>query len=308
MKNLKIMTLAVLVWGVSSCTNRDEVFEREQYKKVFALVSGSDNVLQKTHAFCELDTGYVVVSLGGTAETDRELVVSLAEDPSLIEQYNKTNYDVDYRKYIPALARRHYEIDPYRVTVPAGEVAGRLPIKIRPGGLSPDSSYFIPLRVDSYSAYEVNPDKNFVLYSVRIKNWWATAGGAAYSVTMKIKEGAGAEYGIPGTKTVHPLSANQLRIFPGNETYESDVVALYQSAIVLTVGEDDRVTITPYRYMQVTQKDDPDYPNIFKEEDDSFKTYKTFLLRYDYTGADGTVIEVREELRLEYNAKTDKRF
>ena len=46
------------------------------------------------------------------------------------------------------------------------------------------------------------------------------------------------------------------------------------------------------------------FPNIFKIEDDGFKTYKTFLLRYNYVSG-STVVEMKEELRLEFKEEDE---
>jgi hypothetical protein len=51
--------------------------------------------------------------------------------------------------------------------------------------------------------------------------------------------------------------------------------------------------------MQVEQIDgDTEFPNIFKVEDDGFKVYRTFLLRYSYKDGAATK-QMKEELRLE---------
>ena len=46
----------------------------------------------------------------------------------------------------------------------------KLPIEVRTEGLSPDSTYLIPLRIASCTPYEVNKDKSRVLYKVYIEN------------------------------------------------------------------------------------------------------------------------------------------
>ena len=48
--------------------------------------------------------------------------------------------------------------------VKAGDSRGVVPVTIHPEGLSPDSTYFIPLRIESYNDYEVNPKRNYLLY------------------------------------------------------------------------------------------------------------------------------------------------
>jgi len=293
--------MITLFLGVCSC-DRDEVFEKEQYKNVFALISESSNVSTKYHQLGKESTGYIAASCGGTNPTQKDIVISLVEDPSLIDNYNTTNYDVNITQYARPLPKDKYDIDSYQLIISAGEIGGRLPIRIRPDGLSPDSTYLVALRVDSYSTYEVNPDKNFVLYSVKIKNYWAQGNGSTiYSMKSKITEG-GATIEVPGTVTMAPLGKTRVRMMAGNETYEPDIAVFSKGAIVLDIDTiTGKVTISPYRTITVHQIDgDPDYPNLFKVEDDGYNTYKTFLLHYDYTYGNTTYI-VKEELRLEFD-------
>ncbi len=297
----------LLLLAFTAC-DRDEVFEREQYKNVFALISESDNVSRKYHKLGEESIGYVAASLGGTNPTTRDIVVTLVEDPSLLDDFNRTNYDTDVSKYGKPLPKDKYDIDSYQFTIPAGEINGRLPIRIRPDGLSPDTAYFISLRVDSHSSYEVNPDKSYVLYRVRTKNFWADASGNTnYSMRAKLRiAGSPSELEMPGTKVMHPLTKNSVRIMAGNETYESNTNVFNKFAIVLTVGDDNKVTISPYGNIEVGQVDgDKLFPNTFFIEDDGFKTYKTFLLRYNYKSGN-TIYEMKEELRMEFDADQEQ--
>jgi len=306
MKYADIGLIIVLFLGLSAC-NRDEVFEREQYKNVFALVSEDDNVFTKYLKLGEESTGYVAASCGGTNSTQKDIVVNLVEDESLIDDYNKTNFDVNISKYARPLPMDRYSIGSYQFTIPKGEVSGRLPISVSPDGLSPDSTYFIALKEDSHTTYEVNPDKNFVLYSVKVKNYWAQGNGnTIYTMRGKLREeGATTEIEMPGTKIMQPISKNKVRIIAGNETYESDIAVFNKAAIILEIGDDNKVTISPYKNIEVQQIDgDADFPNIFKVEDDGFKTYKTFLLKYSYKVA-STTYEIKEELRLEFDEEED---
>ena len=272
------------------------------------MISESDNVSRKYHKLGEESTGYVAASMGGTNPTEKDIVVNLVEDNSLIDAFNKTNYDVDVTKYVLPLPKDKYDIDSYQFTIPAGKISGRLPIRIRPDGLSPDSSYFIALRVESHSAYEVNPAKSFILYRVRTKNYWAQAdGNTIYNMRAKHRVlGSTSELEMPGTKIMHPVTSNKVRVMAGNESFVSDVNVFNKSAMLLEIGTDNKITITPYKNAAVTQVDgDKDFPNIFKVEDDGFKTYKTFLLRYNYKSGN-TTYEIKEELRMEFDEADEK--
>ena len=298
----KYAALAVVAALSVSCES-DEVFTREQYKNVFALVSDNDNVSAKFHDFGGESTGYIAASLGGTNATTVPIEVNLVEDPSLIDTYNQINFDTDVSKYGRPMPTDKYDIDSYSFTIPAGEISGRLPIRIRPDGLSPDSAYFIPLRVSSHSSYEVNPEKSYLLYQVRMKNYWARANGSTmYSMRARLRQyGSNFELQLPGTKIMHPISEREVRIMVGNETYASDVAVFNRAAIILRIGEDNKVTILPYKDVEILQiEGDPDYPNTFFVEDDGFKVYKTFLLHY-YFRMSGDVYEMKEELRMEFD-------
>lgn len=306
LQRITMILFVVSIPTLFSC-DRDEVFQKEQYKNVLALISESDNVSRKFHSLGKESVGYVAASVGGTNPTTKPIVVNLVEDPSYIDAFNKANYDLDKTKYARPLLKSKYDIDSYQFTVPTGEIGGRLPIRIRPDGLSPDTAYFVALRLETASAYEVNPDKSFVLYRVRIKNWWAMGdGSSSYNMSIKQREsGSTTEIQMPGRKIMHPLTVNQVRILAGNEIYESNVNVFNKFALVLTIGDDNKIVITPYKDVEVTQIDgDKEYPNIFKIEDDGFKTYKSFLLRYNYKSGN-KILEIKEELRLEYNEEEE---
>jgi hypothetical protein len=290
------------------------VFEKEQYKNVFALVSETDNVSPWVHDLRKTESeGYISTSLGGTNPSTADIRITLVEDVSLIDNYNNVAFDVNTSKYIRPLASSKYTIDNYTFTIPAGEVKASIPVKIRPAGLSPDSSYFIALRVDNYSAYEVNPEKDYILYRVQIKNWWCATGGTIYNQRGNIiaSGSTGNPVQVFGTKRLFPLTPTKVRLLAGteiNDNFNENVYNWY--SIVMNIGNDNRITLESYKNIEITQiNGDPDYPNRVVLEDDGFKTYKTFLLCYSYKSSSGTTYIMKEELRLEYKEDPkDPRF
>ncbi|MDR2385635.1 MAG: DUF1735 domain-containing protein [Tannerella sp.] len=304
--NINRYLFACILSCLFAC-ERDAVFEKEQYKNVFALVSEGDNVLPKLHDMEKNEsTGYISASMGGTNPTTRDVRIQLKEDPSLIEEYNVAMFDVDASSYHPHLPSDKYDVETLSLVIPAGEITGSIPIRIRPHGLSPDSSYFIAFKVVSFDTYEVNPEKNYVLYRIRTQNRWAVGDGSTnYTMRGRLQTDSSSEIQLPGTKIMAPISANQVRIIAGNELYESKIVTLRKGAIILEINPDYTVKIKPYANLDVSQIDgDSDFPNIFFVEDDGFKTCKTFLLHYRYN-FDGTEKIMKEELRLEFNKNTD---
>jgi hypothetical protein len=301
----------MLICGLFSC-DEQEVFQKEQYKNVFALVSGTDNVSDWIHDLRMSESeGYISASLGGTNPSTKDIRVTLVEDLSLIDDYNVVIFDVNTPRYIQPLASSKYTIDNYVFTIPAGEVKASIPVRIRPAGLSPDSSYFIALKVDSYSAYEVNPEKDYILYRVQVRNWWSATGGTIYNQRGTTQMSGLNPIQVFGTKRVFPLTPTRVRLLAGTELNDNLDENIYNwYSMVLSIGDDNRITIQPYKSLVVTQIDgDPDFPNRVVLEDDGFKTYKTFLLSYSYEGSDGITHVMKEELRLEYKEDPeDPRF
>jgi hypothetical protein len=167
--------------------------------------------------------------------------------------------------------------------------------------------------VETYSAYEVNPEKDYVLYRVQIKNWWSATGGTSYNQRgNRLAAGStGNPVQVFGTKRLYPLTPTRVRLLAGTELNDSSSETVFNwYSMVLNIGNDDKITIEPYKNLTVMQVDgDPDYPNRVVLEDDGFKTYKTFLLCYAYLASDGTNYIMKEELRLEYKEDPkDPRF
>ena len=293
---------------LASC-NDYKVFEDEQYKNVFALISNSDNINSKVFSLDSTSaTGYITLSMGGSSTITEDVTIQLVEDASLIDTYNKNIYDQNVSKYAKRLPQANYDIASHQCVIKAGQRGGIIPIVIKPEGLSPDSAYFIPIRVDSYNRYEMNPKKNYMLYRVYIKNKWAVGDGTTiYTLRGKRRVlPSGNEISLPGTKIMAPISKNSVRVMAGNETYEASIPSLERAAMILTIADDRKVTITPMRDLQITQIDgDKEYPNTFIYENDGYNHYKTFLLHYRYT-LDGNTYEMKEELRMQYNKDNEK--
>ncbi|MDR2956311.1 MAG: DUF4361 domain-containing protein [Prevotella sp.] len=321
MKYIKFINplfFAILVLAMLSC-DRDEIFDREQYKNVVALLSDDGfNIFMEELPFSEDGVdAYIAANCGGSLATTEPIEMKIIEDPSLLNNFNLSSYDTDVQKYANYLAADRYSINNSTITIPAGERSGRMKIEIRTAGLSPDSLYFIPFRVSSFSNYEVNPNKGTVMLQLFLKNYYATTkttspGKLGY--TTYSHRGVKGSTNTMISKSVFPIGANEVRIYAGIKTYQTtdSEKTIRQWSLKLVVGEDNKVTILPWDSSQngvkVTPVDgDPDYPNIFKIEDTGFKTYKTFLIRYDYVDPDdGNTYAMKEELRLEFDENDEE--
>lgn len=279
-----------------SC-NDNAIFEGELYKKVFALVSDGDyNVFEETFQLNGGESiGYVAAVAGGTDDLDEDIDITLIQSRTQFDIYNRGTYDADEHRYAKLLPAHHYDIDDYHIRIPAGERQGKMMVRVRPEGLSPDTTYFISLIVQDYTASEVNERKRSVLYRVMIENKYAS------QATETLYRMTGVYDGVvtAGSKIAHPLAWNKVRIMAGAEPFQAEEALIKRGAITLEIAHDNRVRIHPYRDITVRQiNTDPDYPNTFKVEVIDGRTYNVFLLHYEYVLA-GTPHTMKEELRLE---------
>ena len=319
---IKIFFVGVFFLTLASC-DRDEVFEREQYKNVFAIVSGDDNVYRVVHDYrLPMSTGYISASLGGSKYSDEDIVITMVEDDDVLENYNISIYQEDRDRYAKALTKSKYSFDGYSMTIHAGETKASLPVSVNPSGLSPDSVFYIALRVDTYNTGELNLDKGTILYEVRVKNWWCIYSGTTYvSRGLRYEEGT-VPTNLYVNKNLYPLGPATVRMMAGTESERDATNNLNYDGFAMTVQISDNssnytvegfvvsgspVTIRPYNALDIEQVSpsdpdyDPDYPNIaIDTEDDGYRIYKTFLLQYRFTDSNGRVARITEQIRLEY--------
>lgn len=292
----KIGLYLLLIGSISVSCNENEIFEKEQYKKVLYLLSNSDQVFTEAYSLNnEESVRYLSIGCGGSNLNEEEVKIELELDTVLLKKYNKSNFDIDTASFARLLPADRYKLDSMTVTFPAycKDSYVKVPITVRAEGLSPDSTYFIPLAIKKVSKYEVNPEKFNVLYRVAIENDYAEQITPTY-YQMKgtsLNETTALTQVISGTKPIQPLTKNKIRVFVGAavlQTSVSKVPDIRKNAIVVQVNADSTLTITPYGTIDVQQLSAPAL-NIYE---DNGKEDRRFLLYYRYrtltTPATGT--------------------
>ncbi|HLQ99117.1 MAG TPA: DUF4361 domain-containing protein [Sphingobacterium sp.] len=296
MKRKYIAFLACTV-VFASCKD-NEVFEKEMYKNEVSLISSDDHnvFLELVQLTGEEITGYVAASVGGTHAPERDLVIGLEEDPEPLEEYNWSNFDAAEDLYAKLVPEDKYELLDDKIVIKAGERTGRTMIKLRPEGLSPDSTYFIGLKATDVADVELNPNKSTVLYQVSFENEYASQIANSMYTMTGIKDG---DVPVAANKELFPLTHNSVRMIAGNELYESKVSEIEKKSIILEVDELNKVMIKPYKDIEVVQLDnDPKYPNTFTVEETFGRKTNIFLLSYEYT-VDGVTSVVKERVEMQ---------
>lgn len=291
-----ITALLSLPFFLTSC-NDNEVFEQEMYKNVVALISSSyhNNFEEIVPLNGEEVTGYISASVGGSYAPKSDLTINLVEENTPFDRYNWSLYDADTRLYAKLLSKDKYEIPESKIVIKAGERTGRAVVKLRPEGLSPDSTYFISLQALSDNGVELNPKKSNVLYKVMIFNQYASQAKNSFYTMTGLQDGAITAAG----KRLFPLTKNSVRVIAGIESFASNETSIANTAMTLEIGDDNKVTIKPYKDLNVRQIDgDSRYPNTFKVEESFGRQFNVFTLCYEYTIGNTTRL-MQEELRME---------
>lgn len=265
--SFKIFITCIVAFSLTGC-NTDSIYQDEQYKTLVYLLSGSENVYATSYTLNEEEpVRYVTLGCGGSNSNEKDITVTLEPNPDMLDKFNSLNYNYE-SEYARLLSADRYEIESYAVTLPANSDYHyvRMPVKVRPLGLSPDSIYFIPLKIKSVSNYDVNEDKSDVLFRVAIENdyaqqliptYYTKSGTMTNPVTV-----------LSGAKLVQPLEKDKVRMFIGNETYGSTttVADIERLSIVVQIKEDNSLLVTPYGSMEVEMLDNVNGYNRYVPE------------------------------------------
>lgn len=296
--SFKILIVCIVANSLIGC-NTDIIYQEEQYKTVVYILSGNDNVFATSYTLNEDEAvRYVSIGSGGSNSNEKEIKVTLEPNPEMLDKFNSLNfnYESEYAKLLPA---DRYEITSYTTTIPANSDYhyARIPVKVRTLGLSPDSIYFIPLKIKSVSNFDVNEDKSDVLFRVAIENdyaqqlvptYYSKSGTMTNPVTV-----------LSGAKLVQPLEKDKVRMFIGNETYSTTttVADIENLSVVVQILEDNSLLVTPYGSMEVEMLNNVNGYNQYNPKlMQGTTTQRVFYLNYRFRlkRADGSFSAWRE--------------
>lgn len=258
MKNIcneynKWLLILPFVGVLSSCSNGDEFFKEERYKKEIYVVSDASQVFQAEYEMTKSDEAMktLAFAVSGTNPIDRDVNIVVEKDEELLTEYNYNNYRDETDKYAHGLNEVDYILSSSSVTIKMGtefkDQVGKLPITLKTSvleNLSVDSIYFIPFRIKEASPYEINEDKRNVLYRIYKKNQYASQRKNTFYNSIGY---IGSAF-FTSTKVVQPLSYNKIRVYVGGQVYSTSDTkeTINKNAMIITVNEDNTVTMSPY--------------------------------------------------------------
>lgn len=276
-----VLIIAIIM--LTACEN--SVNFGEQYKKTLYIVNSSNLLFKDKHNFSEQDD-FINISVycAGTEATKEDVTVKLGMNIHLLDSINKVNAMAN-PLYVnkTLLPEANYTLTNPTTTIKAGEEYGSLKVPFTFDGLNPDSSYVLPLKIESNSRnYDVNPQLSTILYElVMINDYSGDYTGSSTELPKTVRS---------VQPTLKAMSANVVRM--PIHTLRSDVTDLGTNFMLLTVAPDNKnVSITPWKNAKVKDLGGSIY--------NSKKMY--FHLNYSFIDKNGKDVIVQEKItNLEY--------
>lgn len=301
---IKFLFIILVCCGcISSCDDYKQ-YEEEMYKKQIYIVSKKDMIFN-VECDMNVEKGLYNLSIacGGSKKLDTDVTVTIEGDTLLLPRYNYLNFELDTSKYAWKLDESKYNFNSLTTVIRARSEYGLVPFSIISSDLydlCPDSTYFIPMAIKSVSEYELNKKKFNVLLRILPKNTYAETAEATYY----LMKGKYSKYPLEENKEInsilfpskiaHPISANEVRFFIGNEN-RTKRAEINKYGIVIKVNEDKSLDLRPYRpdsaLLEIEKLDPPIgkedfiYTNKYVETPDRYvpnKYEQRFLIYLKY--------------------------
>ncbi|WP_051697769.1 BT_3044 domain-containing protein [Prevotella sp. 10(H)] len=284
----KLLLISAIFFIFIAC-DENEAFKEELYKKVICILSNNDKVFEVEYDLnYEESSGYVSINCGGTNRIDRDVFVEIEPETELLAEYNRLQYDTATLRFARKLPDWRYSIPTMSTTLKAGaqNTHSVIEVKVTPDGLSPDSIYMIPLRIKSVSDFEVNPDKDKVLFRVLIKNDYAEQKTTTYyKMRGTQRDDLGNDtpaIGVPTSsdKVFYPISKNKVRMLAGIRAFKDKAPTLQeidQMAIIVTINDDNTITLKSAGSLPLEMIGEPE-DNRYAEE----SGMQVFYFSYKY--------------------------
>ena len=242
-KKLALLALPFsLLLGFASCENGDKEFDDYDFQTVYfaqqtpirTITLGTDddfpNDLDNEHK-CQLQ-----VVVGGVWKNRQERHVKIAVDNNLVNNltFNAINgvAFANTGKPVMALPQNYYELESNEVTIPAGQVRGKVNVHLTDAFFADPKSaqvtYVLPVRIIS-AEDSILKGQDYTLYAITYKNpyagsWIVTNDGSIVSLST--------------------LSMSQVA-YPHSEVVKVDgKEKTLDGTVIMTVADDGTVTFS----------------------------------------------------------------
>lgn len=275
-KNALFITIALIV--LTSCDNG--VNFGEQYKKTLYIVNSNNIVYREEHSFSELDD-FINISVycAGTEATNQDVTIKLGMNIQAFDSINVVNALANplYVNKV-LLPEDNYTLSSPNIIIKANNEYGTLRIPFSFEGLNPDSSYVLPLSIESNNLnYDISKELNTILYEIKMINDFSgdyTGSSTELPKTIRSVQ-----------PTLKAMSINTVRM--PIHTLPSDITNLKTNFMLLTIASDSvSVSITPWEEANITDLGGSTYDH----------KGMSFELNYSFINSKGVEVVVSEKI------------
>lgn len=270
---INILFVSLMLVSLVSC--EEDLLHQEHYKPVIYLKSGDNNIFQYPHSLNDsISTGYITAGSGGSMPLAQDVSIRIQLDTVPLHDYNYRNYGNERSKYAKLLPPDCYVIPYDKIVIKAGDINATafLPVEVDANRLSPDTTYMLPLKIESAQELEINEDKSFILYQVDLMNDYASPTSNVYKMRGTKQQEGGIKSNITSSKKVVPLSRNKIRMFPENLIVSKKLETIRDNCMILAIDSDNSVHVRAYQNIKIEQLEDCFYD----------PAHKVFTIHYRY--------------------------
>lgn len=238
-KLINIALLFLITIGGTSCQDelKDELFQKYSYLN------------QNGWKECEVkiqddNTGVLLLDMGvnGTSVNNKDIVISLTNDPDTLEAYNFDRYKFQTEMYFPELPTNCYTFDKESYTIPAGEFKTTARIHIDLNQIENIyENYVLPIKISSSTGELIGPGKySKLLANIKFTNKFS----GTYSGNGKMTIEATGQNTATGAAILYAISQNSCFMYAGNVTSETDPATYKKYILNVSFNENEKITIT----------------------------------------------------------------
>lgn len=240
MKRISYIALSLsCLFGTVGCQDEldDELFQKYTY------------IIQNGWKECEVkieddNTGVLSVDFGvnGTSANNKDIVLTVANDPDTLAGYNFDRFKYQTEAYFPELPSDCYRFDKEQYVIPAGEYITTARVFIDLNNIDDIyNNYVLPLQISASDGEAVGPvEYSKLLANIKFTNRYS----GSYSGNGKLTLDDGGDNTATGGATLYAISPNSCFMYAGNATADTDPDHYKDYVLNVTFGDDGKITIT----------------------------------------------------------------
>lgn len=238
-KIIKSMFFLLLLAGGTACQDElnNELFQKYSYLKLNGWKECEVKIEEDNTGMFLLDFG-----VNGTSANNKDIVITIANDPDTLEGYNFDRYKFQYESYYPELPTDCYTFDQESYTIPAGELKTTAKIRIDLSLINDIyNDYVLPIQISSSVGEPVGPDKySKLLANIKFKNKFS----GTYSGNGKLTIEETGQNTATGSAKLYAISQNACFMYAGNTTSETDPTNYKKYILNVSFNDDEKISIT----------------------------------------------------------------